>query len=256
MNCESIENRMMKFSIITVCYNVEDCIEETIKSVLNQTFKNIQYIVIDGASTDNTLKIINKFKKEIDIIISEPDQGIYDAMNKGLNLANGHFLNFLNAGDSFYNSNTLGLVYNKIKEGTKIVSGDFNLILANNKSRFIKTKKISWKHFKKDFYACHQAIFIHFSIVNLYDINYKIKADYKWVLDALSKTEEGSVVKIHQPLVNYDANGFSSKNSFNNLNELMRLHKNYFGTFQLLLNLDVYVFRILRDLKIKFYLNQ
>ena len=247
---------MMKFSIITVCYNVEDCIEETIKSVLNQTFKNIQYIVIDGASTDNTLKIINKFKKEIDIIISEPDQGIYDAMNKGLNLANGHFLNFLNAGDSFYNSNTLGLVYNKIKEGTKIVSGDFNLILANNKSRFIKTKKISWKHFKKDFYACHQAIFIHFSIVNLYDINYKIKADYKWVLDALSKTEEGSVVKIHQPLVNYDANGFSSKNSFNNLNELMRLHKNYFGTFQLLLNLDVYVFRILRDLKIKFYLNQ
>ena len=242
----------LKFTIITVCYNAEDCIEETIKSVLNQTFKNIQYIVIDGASTDNTLKIINKFKKEIDIIISEPDEGIYDAMNKGLNLANGHFLNFLNAGDSFYNSNTLGLVHNKIKEGTKIVSGDFNLILANNKLKFIKTKKITWKYFKKDFYACHQAIFIHYSIVSFYDVNYKIKADYKWVLDALSKTEEASVVKIHQPLVNYDANGFSSQNSFNNLNELIRLHKNYFGRIQILLNLDVYVFRILRDLKSRF----
>ena len=242
----------LKFTIITVCYNAEDCIEETIKSVLHQTLKNIQYIIIDGASTDNTLKIINKYKGDIDVLVSEPDQGIYDAMNKGLNLANGQFLNFLNAGDTFSNKNTLSIVNENIKNETKIISGDFNLISTNNKSSIIKTKKITWKYFKKDFYACHQAIFIHYSIVSFYDVNYKIKADYKWVLDALSKTEEASVVKIHQPLVNYDANGFSSQNSFNNLNELIRLHKNYFGRIQILLNLDVYVFRILRDLKSRF----
>jgi glycosyltransferase involved in cell wall biosynthesis len=252
MNCKSIENTMMKFSIITVCYNAEDCIEGTIKSVLHQSYKNIEYIIIDGGSTDNTLKIIKKYEGKINIIVSEPDRGIYNAMNKGQKLAKGEYLNFLNAGDTFSKKNTLSIVNENIKNETKIISGDFNLISTNNKPRIIKTKKITWKYFKKDFYACHQAIFIHSSIVSFYDVNYKIKADYKWVLDALSKTEEGSVVKIHQPLVNYDANGFSSQNSFNNLNELMRLHKNYFGTLQLLLNLDVYVFRLLRDLKSRF----
>ncbi len=252
MNCKSIENRMMKFSIITVCYNAEDCIEGTIRSVLHQSYKNIEYIIIDGGSKDNTMKIINKYKGDIDVIVSEPDQGIYNAMNKGQKLAKGEYLNFLNAGDTFKNKNTLSIVNENIKKETKIISGDFNLITTNNKSKIIKTKKITWKYFKKDFYACHQAIFIHSSIVSFYDVSYKIKADYKWVLDALSKTEEASVVKIYQPLVNYDANGFSSQNSFNNLNELIRLQKNYFGTKQIILNLDVYVFRILRDLKSRF----
>ena len=243
---------MVKFSIITVCYNAEDCIEETIKSVIGQSYKNIEYIIIDGRSTDNTLKIINKYKRYIDVIVSETDQGIYNAMNKGQKLAKGKYLNFLNAGDTFNNKNTLSIVNENIKKETKIISGDFNILQRNNKSKIIKTKKITWKYFKKDFYACHQAIFIHSSIVSFYDVSYKIKADYKWVLDALSKTEEAGVVKIHQPLVNYDANGFSSQNSFNNLNELVRLQKNYFGTKQIILNLDVYVFRILRDLKSRF----
>jgi glycosyltransferase involved in cell wall biosynthesis len=242
----------MKFSIITVCYNAEDCIEGTIKSVLHQSYKNIEYIIIDGGSTDNTLKIINKYRGDIDVIVSESDHGIYNAMNKGQKLAKGQYLNFLNAGDTFSKKNTLSIVNENIKNETKILSGDFNLISTNNTPRIIKTKKITWKHFKKDFYACHQAIFIHSSIVSFYDINYEIKADYKWVLDALSKTEEASVVKIHQPLVNYEANGFSSQNSFKNLNELIRLHKNYFGRIQILLNLDVYIFRILRDLKSRF----
>jgi glycosyltransferase involved in cell wall biosynthesis len=242
----------LKFTIITVSYNAESCIEGTIKSVLIQSYKNIEYIIIDGGSTDNTLKIINKYKKEIDIIVSEPDQGIYDAMNKGLNLAKGHFVNFLNAGDTFYNNEVLSLVSKYSSNRIKIISGDFNLISPNNKSKKIKTKKITWKHFKKDFYACHQAIFIHLSIVSFYDVKYTIKADYKWVLDALSKIEEDQVIKINQSLVNYDQNGFSSQNSFNNLNELMRLHKNYFGTLRVLLNLDVYGLRLLRDLKSKF----
>ena len=216
---------MVKFSIITVCYNAEDCIEETIKSVIGQSYKNIEYIIIDGRSTDNTLKIINKYKRYIDVIVSETDQGIYNAMNKGQKLAKGKYLNFLNAGDTFNNKNTLSIVNENIKKETKIISGDFNILQRNNKSKIIKTKKITWKYFKKDFYACHQAIFIHSSIVSFYDVSYKIKADYKWVLDALSKTEEAGVVKIHQPLVNYDANGFSSQNSFNNLNELVRLQK-------------------------------
>ena len=111
----------LKFTIITVSYNAESCIEGTIKSVLIQSYKNIEYIIIDGGSTDNTLKIINKYKKEIDIIVSEPDQGIYDAMNKGLNLAKGHFVNFLNAGDTFYNNEVLSLVSKYSSNRIKII---------------------------------------------------------------------------------------------------------------------------------------
>lgn len=243
---------MITFSIVTVCHNAQDSIEQTIKSVINQQYLNFEYILIDGNSSDNTLNIINKYKDSIDVIISEPDNGIYDAMNKGICLSKGQFVNFLNSGDTFFSSNTLELVKDYIKPTTDIISGDFNLVHINKKPKLIKTKKINWKDFRRDFYACHQAIFIKSSIINFYDLNYKIKADYKWVLDALSKSKEDNVVKIHKPIVNYNGDGFSSKNTLRNLSELLRLQKSYFGTFQLLLNLNIYFYRVLRDFKSKF----
>lgn len=242
---------MIEFSIVTVCFNAEDSIEDTIKSVINQTYNNFEYIIVDGYSKDNTVKIINKYKDSIDIIISEPDNGIYDAMNKGIGLSSGQFVNFLNSGDTYFSSNTLQIVKNHIEINTSIVSGDFNLISENKKPILIETKKINWRDFRKDFYACHQSIFVNLSIVNSYDIDYKIKADYKWVLDALSKTSECNIVKINKPLVNYNSDGFSSKNFFRNLNELMKLHKNYFGIYQLVLNVNVYAYRFIRHLKSK-----
>ena len=98
-------------SIITVCYNAEGTIEQTIRSVLNQTYKNIEYIIIDGFSTDNTLNIIERYKDSIAMVVSERDQGIYDAMNKGLSLAKGCFIGFLNA-DDWYDENALEIVVN------------------------------------------------------------------------------------------------------------------------------------------------
>ncbi len=90
----------MKVSIITVCKNAEDTIEQTIKSVLSQTYKNIEYIIIDGKSEDNTLKIISKYKKFISHFIAQKDKGIYDAMNNGISLVSGNILLFLNANDT------------------------------------------------------------------------------------------------------------------------------------------------------------
>lgn len=91
----------MKLSVITVVYNGEAFLEDTIKSIINQTYENIEYIVIDGASTDGTLNIIKKYEDKIDYWVSESDLGIYDAMNKGIDVASGEFINFLNAGDRF-----------------------------------------------------------------------------------------------------------------------------------------------------------
>ena len=203
----------LKFSIVTVCYNAESCIEATIQSVVNQNYTNFEYIIIDGDSKDATLKIINKYKGDIDILVSEPDKGIYDAMNKGLNKAKGQFVNFLNAGDKFYSNNILALVEKEITEDIKIVSGDFNLFSSNTMLKPIKTRKLILENLKRDFYACHQSIFMHKSIATNYDISFKIKADYKWVINALEQINNEQVCKMNIALVNYDANGYSKENS-------------------------------------------
>ena len=241
-----------KISIITVCFNASNCIESTIKSVLCQDYFNIEYIVIDGKSTDGTIEIINRYKTKIDVIISESDNGIYDAMNKGLELATGDFVNFLNSGDSFCAENTISYLVQNINNDTKIISGDFKIVKPNGDINLINTKQINWTYLKKDFYACHQAIFINKDVASIYDLSFKIKADYKWVLDALSKTDENQVIKINYPIVNYDSDGFSAQNPFKNLFELMKLQRNYFGFTRLILNFDVYIYRLLRDLKSNF----
>lgn len=100
-----------KISVITICYNAVDVIEGTILSVINQTYKNIEYIVVDGGSTDGTIDIIKRYESRIDKWISEPDKGIYDAMNKGIRIATGEWLNFMNAGDVFTRNDLLSDVF-------------------------------------------------------------------------------------------------------------------------------------------------
>lgn len=96
-----------KFSIITVTYNAAKVLEDTIQSIVTQTYKNLEYIIVDGGSTDETLDIIHKYQEHITTVISEPDQGLYDAMNKGIKLATGDYLCFLNAGDGLHEDDTL-----------------------------------------------------------------------------------------------------------------------------------------------------
>ena len=104
------------FSVITVCYNAEATIEDTIQSVISQTYHHVEYIIIDGASKDHTMDIVNRYRDRIAIVVSEPDKGIYDAMNKGISLATGNYLCFLNAGDSFHEDDTLQLAAHSIRE--------------------------------------------------------------------------------------------------------------------------------------------
>lgn len=238
------------FSIITVNYNSGDLLEKTIKSVISQDFSDFEYIIIDGGSTDNFNEIISKYNNHLNLVISEHDNGIYDAMNKGILRANGKFVNFLNTGDCFISNNTLSKVFKSVSINQhKIISGDF--ILKNNKGQLqvIRTRQLNLRNLKKDFYACHQSIFIDKSIIKPYDLNYKIKADYKWVLEAVSNTDEQTVIKLNFPIVIYLKDGFSSRNQLLNIKELVRLHKEFFGNSQVLKNLPTYFYRILRSIK-------
>lgn len=118
-------------SIITVAYNEINTIEETIQSVINQTYEHVEYIIIDGGSTDGTVEILQKYQNSIDYWVSEKDRGLYDAMNKGIRLATGEWINFMNAGDYFLDQTILGTVANDLDSTYNVVSGKALLYYQN-----------------------------------------------------------------------------------------------------------------------------
>ncbi len=184
----------MKVSIITVCYNAELCIENAINSVLAQTYKNIEYIIVDGKSTDGTMDIINKYRDRISTVISEKDNGIFDAMNKGIRAATGEIIYFLNSDDRLYDKDVISDVVNEFNnrpdEGFiygKIRNVDYPLELEP----YIKEYKIIKR--KSEFLInqgiCHQSIFVRkwvFDRVGCFDPKYKLGADLDWLISVYS----------------------------------------------------------------------
>ena len=171
-------------SIITVVRNCEETIEETILSVINQNYPNIEYIIIDGMSTDNTLNIINKYKKRISHCVSESDNGIYDAMNKGIKLSTGDWVNFLNAGDLFYNYDLFNLIFDQFDCNLfDVVYGDFIAVDNINQSE-VKVEAKPINHIFSGMVFSHQSVMIKSEIIKIYpfDVKYKIAADFDQIL--------------------------------------------------------------------------
>lgn len=174
----------MKISIITVCYNSEKTISKTLESILYQSFKDVEHIIIDGKSTDSTLSIISKFlhnKK----VISEPDKGIYDAMNKGIEIATGDIIGFLNSDDFYVNNNILSNVTKIFENNSDIDACYSDLIYVNqtdtsNIVRFVKSKKFYKGLFSKGWCPPHPTFFVRRSIYERFgkfDLNYSIASD-------------------------------------------------------------------------------
>ena len=172
-----------KLSIITVCYN-EPNLEKTCKSIVNQSWQDFEWIVVDGDSNEDTQRIWDKYKYRIDKFISETDNGIYDAMNKGIDLASGEYLNFLNAGDYYERNNVLENIISKALE-CDIVTGDLKIEDSNGTYKIL----ISPESLNKTYFILnnipHPSSFIKKELFNKYgkyDTNYKIVADYeKWL---------------------------------------------------------------------------
>jgi glycosyltransferase involved in cell wall biosynthesis len=148
-----MNNTIPSISIITVTYNCADTIEGTIKSVLAQSYPNVEYIIIDGQSTDGTIDIIKRYEKSITVFISEPDKGIYDAMNKGIRASKGTWLNFMNSGDSFHSEDSVWNSLNNLDDKTGFIYSDFfvlrkqrlKLITANYEKGIILHQSVIYK---------------------------------------------------------------------------------------------------------------
>jgi len=213
-----IKNKEYKnplFSIITVVYNGEKYLEKTIESVIKQKFKNFEYIVIDGGSTDNSVKIIKKFEKKIDYWLSEKDRGIYDAFNKGMRVSKGKFIGFINS-DDIYKKNALKIISNYIEKNQQ---ADF--IFGSVKKHWgvlhgYKPHKIKYSW---GFYSSHSTGFFikkkAAEKVGFYNIKYKYHADYDYFYRLIVKNKmRGISTKKNEVVGVFRRGGFSSKISF------------------------------------------
>ncbi len=191
-------------TIVTVTYNAEELLEDTINSVMNQTYKNIEYIIIDGSSTDGTIDIIKKHEDQIDYWISEPDDGIYFAMNKGIKKATGEWINFMNAGDTFVDNTTIQKVMNSRDKDTELIYGDH---ICDGTIGQAKDRKIT-----RSMPCCHQSLFVKTALMKQYPYNtfYSISADYEFLLKMYQLGKNFKYIE--EPLARYMRNGFSDQN--------------------------------------------
>ena len=200
-------------SIITVVYNGEKYLEQTIQSVINQTYKNIEYIIIDGGSTDGTLDIVKKYEEHVSYWVSEPDKGLYDAMNKGIGLANGELIGMINS-DDWYELNVVELMVKAyINNPTKRIFHADRYDIDENGNK--KIKKFHPSEFKFKYYGMtynHPSMFItkeEYS-KHLYNTNLQALSDFQFVLEGYLK-DKSIFFYIDEALVNYRLDGISAQ---------------------------------------------
>lgn len=233
----------MKISIITVCYNSEKTIERTLNSILNQTYKNIEYIIVDGESQDSTLDKIKKYisefnKRGIEVkVISEKDSGIYNAMNKGIKKSTGEVIGILNSDDFYYNT-TIEKVMECFKNpNNKIVSGEIEIIDSNERNiKKIKNNKEYRENQRKRMSVNHPTTFVKKELYlkdGLFDENFKIAGDYEWVSRILVKNENLKIDFIDETLTKMDNGGISNskKHFFILFKENFEIRRKYFGIY-------------------------
>lgn len=246
-------------SIITVVYNGKNVLEKTIQSVLNQTYQSIEYIIIDGGSTDGTVEMIKRLtpqpslqlergSKRVVRWISEKDNGIYDAMNKGMKMAMGEYLLFLNAGDELYEKDTMkNIFYNS--SNADIYYGETAMINIDGKilgtRSELTTRKLpqnlTWKNISEGMVVCHQSFIVKKSIVLLYDLQFRYAADIDWVIVCLKNAK--IVVNTNLIISKFLLGGFSKKNQFASWADRFKVMQKHFGFFNTFINHVLIIFR-------------
>lgn len=221
-------------SIITVTYNASSTVETTLRSIAKQTWTDYEHIIVDGASTDDTLQKVNSITTNNQRVISEPDNGLYDAMNKGIDMAKGEYLLFLNAGDAFHSPDTLSHIASAIISNNRpgIVYGQTDIVDSNG--RFITERHLrapehlSYESFAEGMVVCHQAFVALARIVEPFDLKYKFSADYEWCIRCLQHSRKN--VYVDETLIDYLRDGMSTANRRKSLFERFKIMCYYYGT--------------------------
>jgi glycosyltransferase involved in cell wall biosynthesis len=234
-----------RLSVITIVYNNVRDIERTIRSVVNQTYANIEYVIVDGLSNDGTLQVIEKYKDRVAKLISEKDEGIYDAMNKGLALATGDYVIFMNSGDEFYDSETVAAVFAS-GDDADIYYGETEMIADDGSSlgqrRHKAPAKFTWRSFKYGMSISHQAIYIRRSITEPYDRRYRLSSDIDWIIRAAKKAKK--IVNVNRYVAKYLVGGMSKKKHRQSLLERFDIMKRNYGLIPTVFNHFVIAFNL------------
>lgn len=248
--------KMIKFSIITCTYNASEVLQRTLDSVMSQTWGQIEHIIVDGASKDSTMAMAEAYRRrsaeeetEHDIIIkSEPDRGLYDAMNKGLQLATGDYVVFLNAGDVLPTDETLENISNDVNERSDgrlpaVLYGDTNIVDNNGEllrpRRLVPPDDLSWRSFRHGMLVCHQAFYVRTDIAKAepYNLKYRFSADVDWCIRVMKRAEKEGLPLLRLPevVVNYLDGGMTNKNHRASLIERFNVMSHHYGLMSTIL---------------------
>ena len=241
---------MITFSIITITYQAEAVLEKTVESVLEQQYAYVEHLIIDGASKDRTVAIAEAYKERSDaadnghsvLITSEPDKGLYDAMNKGLVKATGDYVVFLNAGDFLPSPHTLETVAACVGEGEElpaVLYGETDIVDSNYqflRHRRLKVPKVlTWRSFRQGMLGCHQAFYARTDLARtlLYNTAYRHSADVDWCIRVMKEAERRGLPmrQVDAVIANFLAGGDSKQNHRASLNERFHVMCKHYGFF-------------------------
>ena len=226
-----------KFSIITVTYNAEAVLDDTIQSVVSQTYKEIEYIIVDGGSKDRTMQIVRRYQDKISVLISEPDKGLYDAMNKGIRQSTGDYVCFLNAGDQLHEDDTLFHIVQTLhgKELPDVIYGDTDIVDGEghflHKRRLSPPEQLTWKSFKQGMLVCHQAFFARTTLAKNtpYNLKYRFSADFDWCVRIMKQSNV--LHNTHLTIIDYLNEGMTTQNHKASLKERFWIMSRHYGFF-------------------------
>ena len=242
---------MIRITYVTITYNAAKVLQRTLDSVLAQDYPNIEHLIIDGASTDDTLKIVDDYIARSNAaenghqiqVSSEPDKGIYDAMNKGLRSMTGDYVCYLNAGDFLPTTDTASRIAQQVEASGNtpaVLYGDTDIVDGEGRflhhRRLAPPEKLTWKSFRQGMLVCHQAFYARtdFAIATPYDMQYRYSADVDWCIRVMKAAAKENVpmLNLHMVVANYTQEGQTTLHHRESLWERYRVMEHHYGRVQ------------------------
>lgn len=224
-------------SVITITFNASETLPLTMESVAAQTYQDFEHIIVDGASTDDTIMLARNMGRPGLRIVSEPDEGLYYAMNKGLKMARGRYLIFLNSGDRFHSYDTLKQYADAIEErNPDIIYGDTDIVdIEGNRigpRHLSAPEMLTFDSFSQGMLICHQAFMVRKDIAPLYDTDYRFSADYDWCIRCIQASRAGDRLNLHRVTIDYLADGLTDKHKKASLIERFKIMAAHYGSMK------------------------